>query len=82
MFLDDVVVTQADINKARRDMSHWVKLAEQLYKCSDEPELKRMIITERMTTNRAYVIRRIYAHYNAIRAKREREEVMTWSLKP
>ena len=59
-------------------MSHWVKLAQDLYASKDEKTILTMLKVEMEGDRRAYVIQRIFAHYNSTRRRRELEAISTW----
>ena len=38
MLSDDIELSPTEMSRRKRDMSHWVKTADNLYKCHDELE--------------------------------------------
>jgi len=81
MLSDNIEMTKAEFVRRKREMSHWVKTADTLYKCRDETELLKMLKAELLGLNRYYIINRIHSRYNAIRKIREKEELRQWRLK-
>jgi len=83
MFLDEIndKITDAEVNRLSRDYSHWLAVSKILYTTDDEDELKKMLVIEKRSYNRYYVLRRIHAHYNTVRTRNEREVLQKWNPK-
>lgn len=64
-------LSDAEVNRRRRDMSHWNVVAKALYSTEDETEIIKMLIVEIKGNRRPYIIRRIYSHFNAVRRSKE-----------
>jgi len=79
MIAADVVLTKEQVNRAARNMSHWVNVAKDLYASKNEDYILTLLYTELNTRQRYYIIQRIYAHYNSVRRKRELEEIRAWN---
>lgn len=73
--LEGVTLPPAELARRKRDSSHWVKLANALYKCEDLDKLLVMLYVELHGLKRYYVIHRIYARFNAVRARSEKKEL-------
>lgn len=73
--LEGVTLPPAELARRKRDSSHWVKLANTLYKCEDLQELLVMLYVELHGLKRYYVFQRIYARFNAVRARQEKKEL-------
>lgn len=69
-------MSDQEVNRRKRDMSHWLKLANVLYKCKDEHEILKTLKVEIETLGRVYVIQRVYAHFNSLRRQRELNEIL------
>jgi hypothetical protein len=79
MILHEINLSQEDINRTSRTMSHWLNVAKALYDSVDEQFILKMLYVELNTRSRYYVVQRIYAHYNSVRRRRELEEIRKWS---
>jgi len=64
-------LTAAQFAQRRRDMSHWVKLAKELYDSRDEKHILTMLFVEVNGDRRHYVVQRIFAHFNSLRRQRD-----------
>lgn len=75
-------ISLAPETKARmaRKMSHWVNVAQELYGLIDETRILTMLKVELETKNRYYIVQRIFAHYNAVRRRRELSELKAWRV--
>ena len=78
MFLDSVDLTSLRAATIKRDMSNWLKVADKIYAVEDEAQLLIMLKMELTSKRREYIITRLYSRYNALRAKREKKELMEW----
>lgn len=76
---EEIHVSREELVRLTRQMSHWVNVAKELYGSTDETFILRMLRTELETKKRYYIVQRIYAHYNAVRRKRELEEIRAWN---
>jgi len=79
MIAADVGLTKEQVNRAARNMSHWVNVAKDLYESKNEDHILKLLYIELNTRQRYYIIQRIYAHYNSVRRKRELEEIRAWN---
>ena len=79
MDLYKVNMSTEEINRRKRDSSHWNAVAKALYSSDDLEEIKRMLVTEIHGLNRPYIVRRIYAHYNSARRKTELEHIASFT---
>lgn len=75
MKLYDVKMTKEEVNRRKREMSHWNAVAKQLYSLTDQAEILKMLVVEIFGLNRLYIVRRIYSHYNNVRRKRELDHI-------
>ena len=73
--LKGIKLEPSELARKKRDSSHWVKLAHDLYKCEDQQVLLTMLYVELNGLRRYYVIHRIYARFNAVRARAEKKEL-------
>ena len=76
MFLDDVSLEGLKANAVARSMSNWMKVADKAYTTATEEELLIMLKIEVSTKRREYIANRIHSRYCALRAKREKEELL------
>jgi len=81
MITDNVELTQEDINRTSRTMSHWLNVAKMLYDSEDEAFILKLLKVELETRDRYYIVQRIYAHYNSTRRRRELKELQSWNPK-
>lgn len=80
--IDQIELTPSVKARAFRDaLSHWNKLAKILYAENNEINVLTYLRAEAEGKNRHYIVNRIYAHYNALRRKRELREIIEWSQK-
>lgn len=73
--IEKVNLSPEAINRKAREMSHWVQIARDLYDSKDETYVLTMLKVELETQRRMYIVNRIYAHYNALRRRRELDEI-------
>ena len=71
MNLHNIVIPVEELNRRKREMSHWNAVAKKLYMSSDLEEILKILVTEVNGLNRPYIVRRVYAHYNSVRRKIE-----------
>lgn len=75
MDLKSIQIPSEELNRRKRDMSHWNAVAKFLYTCNDLEEILKILVVEAHGLNRPYIVRRIYAHYNSVRRRRELEQI-------
>lgn len=78
MLLEQIELPTSEFVKRRREMSHWNAVAKLLYSSQSENDVLLMLKVECQGNRRPYVIRRIYAHFNTIRRRRELAEVQSF----
>ena len=79
MLIPNLNMHPRDLIILKRERSHWNKVAQVLYEAKTETDVLNMLYVEKHTHNRDYVIRRIYSRYNALRRKRELEELKKYN---
>ncbi len=78
MITDSIELEREVVARKAREMSHWVKLAKDLYASKDEAYILTMLKVELLTLRRDYVIQRIFAHFTSTRRRREIDEIKAW----
>ena len=78
MILDGISLEGLRVAQVKREMSNWLKIADLIYKTNDEQDLLIMMRLEIDSKNRPYVITRLHSRFNALRLKREKEELKAW----
>lgn len=80
--IEQIEITPSTKARAFREaLSHWNKLAKILYEEDNEQTVLVYLRAELEGKNRHYIVNRIYAHFNAIRRRRELKEIQEWSQK-
>lgn len=75
---EGIELSPAQFAQKRREMSHWVKLARDLYASKDTVFVRTMLYVEVMGDRRPYVVQRIFAHYNSLRRRAELDQINKW----
>ena len=78
MNLQQIQIPIEELNRRKREMSHWNAVAKKLYSTLDLEEILKILITEIHGLSRPYIVRRIYAHYNNIRRKQDLEAIANY----
>lgn len=78
MFLDNVSLDGIRTAEVKREMSNWLKIADLIYKTTNEQDLLIMMRLEIDSKNRPYIITRLHSRFNALRLKREKGELKVW----